>query len=604
MFSGLGLFYVLILLRLVYQSRASQSTIDIVGTAFTAYVPSAGFVHLLFTIANFGPLRCGRATFELRDVSDATWFIFAALAAQIVVFFAWAVWRDSRSSASTGPAKAKSEDADSLLQSDADPDVVAEAARVDAGGANADAAVIRHLRKRYPPNADGREKIAVRNLSLGVPIGQCFALLGPNGAGKTTALSILAGEQLPSSGDCIVDGHSVVSDLAGVQASIGVTPQFDALLPTLTPREHFEMYAHLKGVPRHLVPATANALLKLLDLLPHADKQTQHLSGGNKRKTSVGIAVVGKPPCLMLDEPSTGMDPASKRSMWDVISALRKDHAIILTTHSMEEASSICNRIGIMTLGQLRCLGSIQHLRDRYGAGYQLEIQTRTDDTNLARRFVAQAFPGAVLLEYQRRHLRFSFPPHSVKSIADVFEIIEANRYAAGIDDYSLGQTSLEQVFLSFARDAENQADTNAAATPRPFRFFAESSRLRGSDCFLANLVFSTIGLGFVGGVSGLFGAMMAVISLFGIPAVPGILRLAWFSTFPYGSMPHDPRVTITRSSVARFFVNGIAILVTGPFAAMFHLLAAMLLAMTIWLYPYAKMHFKLVALLFTPAYW
>ncbi|RKO87858.1 P-loop containing nucleoside triphosphate hydrolase protein, partial [Blyttiomyces helicus] len=388
MFAGLGLFYVLVLLELVYQLRSAQSTIDIVGTVFTAYVPSAGFIHILFSVANFGPLRCARVTYELRTVGDATWYIFVALAAQVVVFFAWTVWRDSRSSASAGSAQAKGEDPEGLLRSDADPDVVAEAARVDAGGANSDAAVIRHLRKRYPPNADGREKIAVRNLSLGVPVGQCFALLGPNGAGKTTALSILAGEQLPSSGDCIVDGHSVLSDLAGVQASIGVTPQFDALL-------------------------------------------TQHLSGGNKRKTSVGIAVVGKPPCLMLDEPSTGMDPASKRSMWDVISALRKEHAIILTTHSMEEASSICNRI--------------QHLRDRYGTGYQLEIQTRTDDTNLARSFVTQAFPGAVLLEYQRRHLRYAFPPESVESIADVFEAIEASRDAAGIDDYSLGQTSLEQ---------------------------------------------------------------------------------------------------------------------------------------------------------------
>ncbi|RKO88192.1 hypothetical protein BDK51DRAFT_31919, partial [Blyttiomyces helicus] len=222
--------------------------------------------------------------------------------------------------------------------------------------------------------------------------------------------------------------------------------------------------------------------------------------------------------------------------------------------------------------GQLRCLGSIQHLRERYGTGYQLEMQTRTDDTDLARSFVAQVFPRAVLLEHhlehhQRRHLRFAFPSDSVKAIADVFEAIEANRSVAGIDDYSLGQTSLEQASIapSPTSTSRRSGSASSAASPTSSVLSWQESPSSGS---------------------------------------PGILHLAWFATFPFGRMPLDPRVTVRRPHRTRLIVNGVATFVTAPIAAVFHLHAAVLLAMTIWLYPYAKMHFKLMALAFTPAYW
>jgi ATP-binding cassette subfamily A (ABC1) protein 3 len=249
-----------------------------------------------------------------------------------------------------------------------DSDVAAEAERVARGGASQEVIVMDGLRKVY-----GGSKTAVRDLSFGVPAGQVFGFLGINGAGKTTTMKMVTGDIVPTSGTARMGGLDILTQQMQVRRLLGYCPQFDALLDLLSVREHLELYARIKGVPEERVPAIVAAKLKELDLRQYAGKLAGALSGGNKRKLSVAISLIGSPPLVFLDEPSTGMDPVARRGMWGVINRVAtqsKQCSIILTTHSMEEAEALCTRIGIMVGGRLRCLGSAQHLKSKFGSGY------------------------------------------------------------------------------------------------------------------------------------------------------------------------------------------------------------------------------------------
>jgi len=177
-----------------------------------------------------------------------------------------------------------------------------------------------------------------------------------------------------------------------VRRYIGYCPQHDALLDKLTVREHLELFARIKGVPLAVMKNYCHGMMKELDLLEHVDKTSMTLSGGNKRKLSMAIAFMGAPPLIFLDEPSTGVDPAARRLMWNVISAVsttRRECSVILTTHNMEEAEALCSSIGIMVGGRLRCIGSNQHLKARFGGGYQLETRLRRADSTWLTGFCA-----------------------------------------------------------------------------------------------------------------------------------------------------------------------------------------------------------------------
>ena len=256
-----------------------------------------------------------------------------------------------------------------------DGDVAAESARVARGGAESDTILLRGVRKVY---AGG--KVAVRGLSFGVPRGEVFGFLGINGAGKTTTLKILSGDEIPTRGTATLGGCDILTQQIEVRRLLGYCPQFDALLDLLTVREHLELFARIKGVPEALLPGVVGAKLREMDLLPYANKLAGNLSGGNKRKLSVAIALIGDPQLIFLDEPSTGMDPVARRFMWNIISRIATERAqcsIILTTHSMEECEALANRVGIMVGGCLRCLGTTQHLKNKFGQGYLAQVKLR-----------------------------------------------------------------------------------------------------------------------------------------------------------------------------------------------------------------------------------
>ncbi|XP_073151159.1 ABC transporter A family member 1 isoform X3 [Henckelia pumila] len=283
---------------------------------------------------------------------------------------------DTTSSSSLQPLlKSSSGDANDLEE---DIDVQTERNRVLSGSVGRAIIYLRNLRKVYPGGKQQGSKIAVHSLTFSVQEGECFGFLGPNGAGKTTTLSMLSGEESPSSGTAFIFGKDIGSSPKAARRHIGYCPQFDALLEFVTVREHLYLYARIKGVQEYELERVVTEKLVEFDLLKHADKPSYALSGGNKRKLSVAIAMIGDPPIVILDEPSTGMDPIAKRFMWEVISRLstrRGKTAVILTTHSMNEAQALCTRIGIMVGGKLRCIGSPQHLKNRFGNHLELEVK-------------------------------------------------------------------------------------------------------------------------------------------------------------------------------------------------------------------------------------
>jgi len=224
--------------------------------------------------------------------------------------------------------------------------------------------------------------VAVQNVSFGLEYGECFALLGVSGAGKTTTFKCLTGELYPSQGRLTINGHDVTTSAGFNKARkmIGYCPQFDAIFEGVTVKEHLEIYAALKGIKASLRARLIDKAIRDMDLTDYTNIRANVLSGGNKRKLSVAIALIGNPPLVFLDEPSTGVDPQAKRFMWNIvskISTLKKKSAVIITTHSMEEAEALATKMGIMVDGEFKCFGTSQHIKNKYGTGYEMEIKIR-----------------------------------------------------------------------------------------------------------------------------------------------------------------------------------------------------------------------------------
>ncbi|VFV28390.1 low quality protein: atp-binding [Lynx pardinus] len=246
-----------------------------------------------------------------------------------------------------------------------DVDVASERQRVLRGDADNDMVKIENLTKVYKSRKIGRI-LAVDRLCLGVRPGECFGLLGVNGAGKTSTFKMLTGDESTTGGEAFVNGHSVLKELLQVQQSLGYCPQFDALFDELTAREHLQLYTRLRGIPWKDEARVVKWALEKLELSKYADKPAGTYSGGNKRKLSTAIALIGYPAFIFLDEPTTGMDPKARRFLWNLILDLIKTgRSVVLTSHSMEECEALCTRLAIMVNGRLRCLGSIQHLKNR-----------------------------------------------------------------------------------------------------------------------------------------------------------------------------------------------------------------------------------------------
>ena len=222
--------------------------------------------------------------------------------------------------------------------------------------------------------------MGVKNISFTVDYGECFGLLGLNGAGKTTIFKAITGEHSPSHGSIYINGLNIIQNFDEVKLMFGYCPQFDAIFLYMTVYENLEFYSRIKGVAPEKLNDVVTAMIESMTLTKYTNKVAGRLSGGNKRKLSVAISMICNPPIVLLDEPSTGMDPEARRFMWAVIHKLTtksESNSVIMTTHAMDEAETLCKRIGIMVNGEFVCLGTCNYVKETYGYGYDIDIRIK-----------------------------------------------------------------------------------------------------------------------------------------------------------------------------------------------------------------------------------
>ncbi|XP_068647443.1 ABC transporter A family member 2-like [Aristolochia californica] len=340
---------------------------------------------------------------------------------------------------------------------------------------------IRGLTKTYP----GTTKIgcfkchrtshfhAIKGIWVNFAKDQLFCLLGPNGAGKTTVINCLTGITPVTRGDALIYGYSIRSavGMSSIRRLIGVCPQFDILWEALSGQEHLHLFASIKGLHPVSIKTVAEKALAEVKLNDAAKLRAGSYSGGMKRRLSVAIALIGDPKLVILDEPTTGMDPITRRHVWDIIENAKKGRAIILTTHSMEEADILSDRIAIMAKGRLRCIGNSIRLKSRFGSGYITSVSfsggtpgqtpsasSETGATEHQLETVKQFFKNrldVVPKEENRSFLTFIIPHEKEELLISFFAELQDREREFGISDIQLGLTTLEEVFLNIAKKAE-----------------------------------------------------------------------------------------------------------------------------------------------------
>ena len=319
---------------------------------------------------------------------------------------------------------------------------------------------INGLRKTFKSAAG--KKVAVDGLSLNIYKGQITALLGHNGAGKTTTLSMLTGLFPPSGGDATINGRSILTDMDAIRESLGLCPQYNVLFDRLTVREHMQFFTTLKGVPKSEAEVEINKLLTDMNLMMKADSQSSTLSGGMKRKLNCAIALVGGSETVILDEPTSGMDPYARRATWDVLQRYRGTKTMILTTHFMDEADYLGDRIAIMKDGRVHCCGSSLFLKKRFGVGYHMTIvkgphfkENETVST------ISKIVPTAKMTGNVAAELSYTLNEDTSKDFKQLFETLEDSKEKNGVSSFGVSVTTLEEVFIKVGEDGFSFDDAN-----------------------------------------------------------------------------------------------------------------------------------------------
>lgn len=349
----------------------------------------------------------------------------------------------------------------------------AQASMADGTSGHAPKAVeVYGLQKRY-----GKDFWAVRENWFDIQEGTVFCLLGPNGAGKTTTINCLTGVHPLTGGDALICGKplSNPASLPSIRAQMGVCPQFDVLWPELTAREHLQIFAWVKGVPQENIGTAVAKALEQVSLTDVQNGRVTTYSGGMRRRLCVAIAFLGQPRVVYLDECTTGMDPISRRGVWDIIENAKPGRAIVLTTHSMEEADILGDRIGIMARGRMRVVGTSISLKRMFGSGYQLTVALQRSGGAAAAARVKDFFKQHLDLvpeEEGSSYQTYLVPLALEARIPGAISELQARRDELGCGDVQVGMSSLEEVFLSIAR----QAEMDAAAAKGEVQAFRDAS--------------------------------------------------------------------------------------------------------------------------------
>jgi ABC-type multidrug transport system ATPase subunit len=293
----------------------------------------------------------------------------------------------------------------------------------------------------------------------------CFiihTLVLHSGAGKTSTVSVLTGLFPPTSGDVSIYGHSIVDELTKARESIGICPQHNVLFDRLTVMEHLKFFSKIKGVSYENKDLEASALE--IGLTEDQLRTTASaLSGGNQRKLSVAIALCGDPKFLILDEPTSAMDPTARRLTWQVLRRKRAGRVTLLTTHFMDEAEHLSDRVAVMKDGELQCCGSPLYLKDKYNLGWNLTVVIDKPDCEGAvddeyagiqlrvTAFLKQYIPQAELVRRSGRELTYCFPKGTENQFPDAFDAFEQQAADLGVSSYGIENASFEEVFLLLA---------------------------------------------------------------------------------------------------------------------------------------------------------
>jgi ABC-2 type transport system ATP-binding protein len=297
----------------------------------------------------------------------------------------------------------------------------------------------RDLRKTY----DGKVE-AVRGLSLDIQAGECFGLLGPNGAGKTTTIEILEGLLEPTSGEVSILGHSWQENEREMREWLGISLQETRLSEKLSVRETIELFASFYSQPR-----STDDVLDQLQLTEKADAWVGKLSGGQRQRLAVATALVSNPKILFLDEPTTGLDPQSRRQLWEIVHAFQRGGGtVLLTTHYMDEAERLCDRLAIVDHGQIIAEGSPADLIDRLGGHHVVEFSLSDSNGTAASQMQLDAWralPGVESLREDEGLIALNVKePHlTIPALLDVIE-----KQGGELDHLTTRQASLEDVFV------------------------------------------------------------------------------------------------------------------------------------------------------------
>ena len=290
------------------------------------------------------------------------------------------------------------------------------------------------------------DRFAVNGFDLSVERGSCFALLGPNGAGKTTALRMIYGATPPTSGEIRVFGIDVGRNPRAVRARLGVTLQEDALIEDLSPIENLRVFGRYHCLSKAQLDTRVPELLAFLELESHADVPVRRLSGGFQRRVAVARSLMNAPELLILDEPTTGLDPAVRAALWERIRALRAGGTtVLLTTHYMEEAQRLCDRLAVMDAGRVVAEGSVPELINAHLASEALELE-------LAPRFevaIGDRIPDTLRLRSGNRLILFvDDAAHLRSQLQNTPELRNAAERA------TVRPTHMEDVFLALTGTA------------------------------------------------------------------------------------------------------------------------------------------------------
>ena len=325
------------------------------------------------------------------------------------------------------------------------PSVIAK--RLEAKG---DYMYIKGLKKEFG------DFVAVKNLNVKMYDGQIFAMLGHNGAGKTTTISMLTGLIRRTAGTAVVYEKDMFEETDEVREFLGVCPQHDILFELLTPREHLEIFYDFKGGdPKHKKDEV-NSLIEDCGLSIDQNKISCTLSGGNKRKTSVCMALIGGSKLVILDEPTAGMDLGARRNLWDMLKKYKRDRIIILTTHYMDEADVLGDRIGIMAKGHLMCLGSSLFLKNRFGVGYKITfVKKRKRAHPELTNFMCSFFKGVMKSNEVAGEVSYVIPRDQTQNFKNFFNTLDNRLDDYDIKSYGVAMTTLEEVFLNINEELE-----------------------------------------------------------------------------------------------------------------------------------------------------